>query len=341
MSRIVVLATGGTIASRSAGVGAVAMDDAGVIVAETPRQDGIEVQARDVARKNSFALTNADLRFIAAAVREALSAPDVDGVVVTHGTDTLEETAYLLDLAHDDARPVVFTGAQRAADNEAPDGPGNVADAVTVAASPDARNRGVLVSFAGAIHAARGVRKQHTIALQPFGAPETGPVGSVQNGQVAFTSPPKPRRILAAPGERFDSTRVDLVCVYPGVGAGLLRAAHSNGADGVVIVGTGAGNTTPAMIPAIRELVGQGLLVALGTRAVAGPVVALYGGGGGADAVEAGAIPLGTIGVAQGRILAALLLSQFPAPEAGRRLAEFALGSHQPERFVTTKGISQ
>jgi len=340
MPRVAVLATGGTIASRAVGTGAVATDDASDIVRAVRHGGGIDVEARDVLRKNSFALTLADLRALALAVRETLDDPSIDGVVVTHGTDTLEESAYLVDLGHDDPRPVVFTGAQRAADSDDPDGPGNIADAVAVAAAPSSRDRGVLVSFAGEIFAARGVRKQHTVAPQPFGAPEIGKVGMVEGARVEFTASPQPRQLLALPDERFDSVRVDVVSAYPGADAGLLRAAERSGADGVLIIGTGAGNTTPAMIPAIRELVAGGRLVALGTRANAGPVVPLYGGGGGVDAVDAGAVPMGTIGVAQGRILCALLLSQFPAADAGRRLAKFALDSVPPEHLITVKGTS-
>jgi L-asparaginase len=195
----------------------------------------------------------------------------------------------------------------------------------------------VLVSFAGVLLAARGVRKERSVAMQPFGAPGFGPIGAVADGVVEFAADPHPRAALPAPDARFDAVRVDVVAAYPGADDALLRAAAAAGAHGVVIVGTGAGNTTPPMVPAIRDLVGAGVLVALGARAGDGPVAAKYGGGGGADALEAGAIPLGALTVPQGRMLAALLLSQHPAAEAGRRLAELALDAH-PAQFPATEG---
>jgi len=327
MTRIVILATGGTIASRTAvpGAGAVARDDARVLLGGAAVPAGVEPEAVDVLRGNSFAFGAVEERAIAEAVRAQLARPEVDGVVVTHGTDTLEETAVLVDLAHADPRPVVFTGAQRAADLPDTDGPANLADALVVAAAPSARGRGVLVVFGGAVLAARGVRKAHTLALQPFADPEGGPIGAVRAGAVEFWAR-RDRPLLAQVDARFDGVDVEVAAAWPGADGSALRAVLDRGAHGVVIAAFGAGNPTPGMTAAIAELTGAGLLVALGTRVAAGPVAAIYGGGGAADAVAAGAIPLGRLGVAQGRIAAALLLSQYPVAEAGRLLGELALG---------------
>jgi L-asparaginase len=325
MTRIVILATGGTIASRSSapGAGAVARDRADELLGGVAVPDDVELEAVDVLRGNSFAFGAAEQRTVAEAVRAQLARPGIDGVVVTHGTDTLEETAFLVDLAHDDARPVVFTGAQRAADLPDADGPANLADAIAVAAAPVARGRGVLVAFRGDVLAARGVRKAHTLAPQPFADPELGPLGAVREGAVALGAA-RERPLLAAPDERYDGTRLELVPAYPGADDLVLRGAVDRGAHGVVLAGLGAGNPTPAQTAAIADLVDAGLLVALGTRVAAGPVAAIYGGGGAVDAIAAGAVPLGRLGLAQGRIAAALLRSQHPAPEAARRLAALA-----------------
>jgi L-asparaginase len=326
MSRIVMLATGGTIASRTAspGTGAVARDDAAALLGGvTGRVAGIEIEAVDVLRGNSFAFGPTEQRLIADAVRRQLSREDVDGVVVAHGTDTLEETAFLVDLAHADPRPVVFTGAQRAADRPGADGPANLGDAIAVAADPAARDRGVLVAFGGVILAARGVRKAHTLAPQPFADPEGGPVGAVAAGLVDLWGR-RDRPLLDPADARYDGIRMELVVAYPGADDVVLRSAVDRGAHGVVVAGFGAVNPTPSMTAAIADLVDAGLLVALGTRVAAGPVVAIYGGGGASDAVAAGAVPLGRLGLAQGRVAAALLLSRHPAPEAAARLARLA-----------------
>jgi L-asparaginase len=115
--------------------------------------------------EGSYLLTLDDMTAICAKIREALIDPLVVGVVVMHGTDTMEETAYLAELTRDDPRPVVFTGAQNSADSSEPDGPDNLADAIAVASSPEAAGRGVLLCFAGQIFPARGVRKTHTFAF--------------------------------------------------------------------------------------------------------------------------------------------------------------------------------
>jgi L-asparaginase len=287
---------------------------------------GVEVEAIDVLRGNSFAFTPADQRTIADAVRTQLARADVDGVVVTHGTDTLEETAFLVDLAHDDPRPVVFTGSQRAADHPDADGPANLAGALAVAVAPDARDRGVLVAFGGAVLAARGVRKAHTLAGQPFADPDAGPLGTVSARGVEL-GPRRARPLLGPPDERYDATVVEIVTAFPGAGDGQLRSAADRGAHGIVLAGFGAGNPTPGMTAAIADLVAGGMLVVLGTRVAAGPVAAIYGGGGAVDAVAAGAVPLGALGLSQGRVAAALLLSRHPAPEAARRLAAFVVGA--------------
>lgn len=319
------LATGGTIASRAtSGAGAVARDGAAELLADLAPA-GVEVEAIDVLRRNSFAITPAEQRRILDAVRDRLEDPAVDGIVVTHGTDTLEETAFLVDLAHDDPRPVVFTGAQRAADHPDADGPANLAAALAVAAAPAARDRGVLVTFGGAVLAARGVRKTHTLAPQPFTDPEAGPVGTVTSGTVDLWGR-RDRPLLGPPDEAYDATVVEIVSAFPGADARQLLSAADRGAHGVVIAGFGAGNPTPGMTAAIAALVEAGVLVALGTRVAAGPVAAIYGGGGAVDAVAAGAVPLGTLGLSQGRVVAALLRSRHPAPEAARRLTAFVNG---------------
>jgi L-asparaginase len=325
MSRVVLLTTGGTISSRAGGAGTVATDDAEAVgrLGVRPGSD-VQLEAHEVMRIGSYQMRLADLRAISDAVAEQLERDDVDGIVVTHGTDTLEETAALLDLVHGDPRPVVLTGAQRAADVPDTDGPRNLADAVDVAASPEARDRGVLVAFAGTVLAARGTRKAHTVDLAAFANPE-GPLGGVVDGRVQLHHTPRRPEPLARPGEAFDDIRVDLVPAYPGGDDVLLRAAVEAGATGIIIVGTGVGNGPTLLPQLVAQLSREGVVVGLSTRVANGPVLPVYGNGGGADLVAAGAIPLSNLPASQARIALALLLSHGSDPhQVASKLADHA-----------------
>jgi L-asparaginase len=325
MSRVVLLTTGGTISSRASGAGVVATDDAETL-GRLAARDGsdVVVEAHEVLRVGSYQMRLGDLRTISDAVAAQLDRVDVDGIVITHGTDTLEETALLLDLVHDDARPVVLTGAQRAADAPGTDGPRNLADAVDVAASPAARDAGVLVAFAGTVLAARGTRKVHTVELTAFGSP-AGAVGDVMDGRVRLHHGPRRPKPLARPTSAFDSTRVDLVPAYPGSDDVLLRAAVDAGATGVVLVGTGVGNGPRGLPELVERLTADGVVVGLCTRVPNGPVLPVYGNGGGADLVAAGAVPLSALPASQARVALALLLSTGAEPaDVARMLADYA-----------------
>ena len=315
MPHVVVLATGGTISARrsAAGGALLATDGADRLVGGASVPPGVTVEAHDVLRVGSYNLTLADLRTIADAVAAHLSRPDVDGIVITHGTDTLEETAILLDLVHADPRPVVLTGAQRSADVADTDGPRNLADAVTVAADPQLRGHGVVVAFGGAVLAARGVRKSHTVDLAAFTG-STGRLATVLDGCVTVHASPHRPVVLEHPTAALDEVRVDVVLTYPGAQPDLLLAAAGGGARGVVVAGTGVGNAPPGFAAAVSDLTRQGVVVGLSTRVAFGPVRPVYGDGGGADLVAAGAVPL-ALPAAQGRIALALLLSTDLAPD--------------------------
>ncbi|ALD12425.1 asparaginase [Clavibacter capsici] len=326
MPHVLVLATGGTISSRTRPDGsAVAADPADRLLGSVPDLPAdVTVETRDLLRVNSFALTHADLRAIAEAVAAGLARDDVDGIVVTHGTDTLEETAVLLEAVVDDPRPVVLTGAQRSADDPAGDGPGNLRDAIVVAASAEARGAGVLAVFASRVLAADGLVKARTLDPDAFAPRDGAPLGRVAGDEVRIERRPRALPRLPLPTPRFDRMRVDLVSAHPGSDAALLHAAIAAGAAGVVVIGTGAGNANRALVTAIREASRDGILVALGTRVAHGPVAAIYGDGGGVDAVAAGAVPLGRLSVAQGRVLVALLLDHHPVDDARALLAAAA-----------------
>ena len=321
MGTVVVLCTGGTIASRAVpGGGSRASLSASALLERVPAVDGVRVVGRDVRRVNGFALTPEDMLDVLAESRRALREADVDGVVVTHGTDTVEETAFLLDLFHGDERPVVLTGAQRPADALDPDGPANLRDAITAAAGPQARGVGVLVVFDGAVFGARGVRKVHTIASAAFGDPDAGPLGRLTAGRLDLFRNPARSAPLDAAALSVPLPRVEVVAVYPGSDATALEALATAGARGLVLQGTGAGNATPAVAAAVARLVDGGTPVVISTRVPAGPVVPLYSGdGGGVDLVASGAVPAGRLRPGQARMLLLALLATGAGPDDIRR----------------------
>lgn len=309
MSTVVLLGTGGTIATRTDAAGDARASDSGAALVESiGDQNGVKVISRDVLVVNSFRMSLTDMADLAYEVRRALKDPEVAGVVITHGTDTTEETAYFLDLVHNDDRPVVVTGAQRAADATDPDGPSNLANAVALAADPEARGLGVVVVFNGEVHAATGVRKVHTLRLDGFGSPETGPLGRMEHSKFLLGRRPERPVPLDLDALDLNGWRVDIVPYYPGADTTAMRSLVAAGARGIVLEATGAGNANPAFVELIAELAESGVVVGLTTRVHAGPVAPIYSDGGGADLQEAGAILLGTLRASQARVLLLVLL---------------------------------
>ena len=295
MSIVSVLATGGTIASRSGTGGAVAQDSGDDLVAGLGLPAEVEVRVRDVVRVGGFRMTLAHVHDVARAVAIEL-ADGVDGVVVT--------------------------GAQRAADAPDSDGPRNLTDAITAAAAPTTRGLGVLIGFGGRLFPARGTRKTHTLAADTFTNPAGGPLGWVHGRDVGVVT--EPRRAPALDLGAFDpaGVRVDVVPTYPDADATALRACVDAGARGIVLEATGAGNANPAICHAVAEVTAAGIVVATSTRVAAGPVTPIYGDGGGVDLLAAGAVPSGLLRPSQARMLLAALLGIRGDAEVVRR--EFA-----------------
>lgn len=310
MRRVVVVTTGGTIASRWQGVGyAAEADGRDVLAAAADIPHGVETEVVDLFTVNSPRLTTNHQLTLLRAVHDVLADPSVDGVVVTHGTDTLEESAFLLDLYHRDPRPVVFTGAQRPLEAEDGDAGSNLYDALLAASSLE--DLGTLAVFAGRVHAARGTVKTQTIAPDAFADPSNAPVGRVGFGRVEVLRRPSRPEPLDLPDLDAPLPRVDMVMHHTDADPALFDAAVDAGARGVVLVATGAGNATPEFTGAVSRAVQRGVLVALTTRVPAGPVTPIYTGGGAVDLIAAGAVPTGTLRAGQARIavLAALMAS--------------------------------
>ena len=298
---VVVVSTGGTIAMRpdpATGklVPAVSGDELVEMLAwpEAPPLD-----LDDFARVPSFDV-HGELA-LALARRVAEHAGGGAPTVVTHGTDTMEESAYLADLLLPaEAAPVVFTGAQRGAEERDADGPRNLRDAIVVAATPAAAGRGALVAFAGEVHAAREARKVHTSALRAFASPGYGPVGHVDAGTARFRRRPERREPLPAP-ERL--AHVDLLRLHAGSDARFLRTAVETGARAVVLEGTGRGNANEQVVAGVREAVFSGVVVVVCSRCETGRVEPVYGRGGGRDLAEAGALFAGDLAGPKARVL--------------------------------------
>jgi L-asparaginase len=294
--KVAVVTTGGTIASRQDGHGVSRPVVAGPDLLGTA-QTGTELRVVDLMSKDSSSMTFADMDRVRDAVASELRDPDLDAVVVLHGTDTMEETAYLLDLHHADPRPVVFTGAQRTFDHPESDAPANLADAITAGADPALRGAGVLIAFGGALHPASGTRKTDTTSLDAFRSAQ--PDGGIS-----------PRSRDPLPWHPISGTRVDIVAAYPGADRVQIDACRAAGTRGLVLDGLGSGNANPAVVEAVRDCVTAGIPVVVTTRVPHGPISPSYGGGGGGhDLVSAGALFSTDLRAGQARILLAALLA--------------------------------
>jgi L-asparaginase len=239
-------------------------------------------------------------------IRAVTESGEVRGVVVTHGTDILEETAYLLDRTLDRRVPLALTGAMRTSSDPGWDGPRNLLDAATVAAAPESVGRGAMVVFHGRVFAGTTAAKTHTTDPDAFSAPHAGPVGRVEGGRVVYAAAPVPPGRVDPPGL---IARVALVPMVVGDDGAMLDAARA-GHDGVVIEAFGSGNVPPGAVPAISRWIEQGKPVVLASRCLYGQVEPVYAfEGGGARTTAMGAIPAGPRTPSQARMELTLAIS--------------------------------
>jgi len=314
-----VLFTGGTISMRLDPAMGAAVPSLGAeeILAQVPGiRDVAAIQIEEFARLPGPHVTPDEMWRLAQRAAAWLERADVDGLVITHGTDTIEETAFLLDLVLTSGKPVVLVGAMRTVSDPSWDGPANLLAAVRVAGHPASRGRGVLVAMDEQILPAREARKVHTEAAGSFATPEFGPLGVVDAGAVIYRRAPEPRPSWsdrrAAAGLRVSAidTRVELIQAYTGMDDRLLRTLAANGTRGLALVAFGRGNVPPAIMPAIRDAVAAGTLVTVSSRCVAGRVRPRYGyPGGGLDLARAGAILAGDLSGAKARLLQMVALA--------------------------------
>jgi L-asparaginase len=311
---VAVLSLGGTIAmTRAADATGVApaLGAAELLAAIPTLADlDVEIEVRDVLRIPGASLTIPDIARMSAAVREMVQA-GADGVVITQGTDTIEETAFLLDLLYDGGAPVVVTGAMRNPTMPGPDGPANLTAAITAAADPTLQGAGCLVVMQDEVHAAARVRKSHTTSPGAFASPGAGPLGVVREGRVHLRSAARayPRTLLPTPDPDTAMARVLVHTATLGDDGAILDILAER-CDGLVVAGFGAGHVPASWLEHLMALVdaipivltsriGNGSVLD-GTYAFPGSETSLY---------ELGVIGGGTLTAFQARLALTLLLT--------------------------------
>ncbi len=320
LPRIHILATGGTIASAydPAKGGFVPSLSADQLIAAAPEiRKYATITYEQVANIGSADMNPTVWLQLHERATAALADPAVAGIVVTHGTDTLEETAYFMDLTIDSHKPVVMVGSQRAASLPDTDGPRNLLDAVRVAVSPEATGMGTMVVLSGQINAAREVTKTNTIELETFKSLEFGALGVVDVEGVRFYRKPLRRQHVALP-PRTQLGRVEIVNHYAGNDGLVLRQllygpepfGQPTSRDGLVIAGTGLGNVGERMFEAVKEALSRGIPCVVSTRVPTGRQIPLYASpGAGLSLVRAGCILSDNLSPQKARVLLMVVLS--------------------------------
>lgn len=270
---IALLATGGTIAGSATtatdttGYVAAALGAEALLAAVPEIGSVARILAQQVYSIDSKDITVAHWLALARSVQEALDNPEVAGIVITHGTDTLEETAAFLDLTLECRhKPVILTGAMRPANALSADGPMNLYDAVSAAAHPDSAGRGVLVCFNRTLLRGATVRKHHTSSLDAFGSGEAGPVGHTHPIRYHCAPPPHDRAAHAIPADAASLPRVDILHVGAGMSDALLDYTVRSGARGVILALPGNGSLPQQWHEAVSRAVAAGVRVVRATR---------------------------------------------------------------------------
>lgn len=277
LPHLVVLTTGGTIAG-AADPRSQSGYDAGKVsgaslVAAVPGLDRLaRIDTEAVAAIGSQDMNDTVWFDLAARIKALAKDPSVDGILITHGTDTMEETALFLDLVTDTEKPVVLVGAMRPSTAISADGPANLYEAALVARDPAARGRGVLVVLNDTIHGAADVTKTSTTALDTFRSPNFGPVGSVSPNGVTFFGPPPPRTVYPMP-KQAPLPAVDILYARAGMDARPVAGMLAEGVKGIVLAGVGDGNASKEVIAALGDAVKKGVVVVRASRTGSGAVM--------------------------------------------------------------------
>ena len=280
LPNVVVLATGGTIAGAASSdvqagytSGQVGVDQ---LLAAVPQTKKLAVlRGEQIANIGSQDMNDEVWLKLARRVNELVAMPDVDGIVISHGTDTIEETAYFLNLVVKSKKPVVMTASMRPSTALSADGPLNFYNAVAVAANKDAGGRGVLVVINDWIHGASSLTKMSTTAVQTFMSPLRGLIGTVAYGDAEFYRGPVGRNTVDSEFSLDGVTalpRVDIVMAYANMDGAIIDGAAAAGAKGIVIAGVGNGNMTEAGLKALAAQAKKGIVCVRSSRVATGRV---------------------------------------------------------------------
>lgn len=280
LPNVVILATGGTIAGAQPkegdpGYKSGALSIESLVAAAPGMEKMARVTGEQIASIGSQDMNDAVWFKLARRANELLATPGVDGIVVTHGTDTLEETAYLLNLVIKSDKPVVLVGSMRPATSTSPDGPLNLYNAVAVAADPKARGLGSLVVSNDDLYSGRDIQKTNTTDVQTFQAPGRGLLGEAYYGKTLYFNRPSTRHTTKSEFSLDgldEMPRVDIVYAHENADGTLVRAAVAAGAKGIVLAGVGDGNATKDMVDALADAAKKGLVVVRATRVGSGIV---------------------------------------------------------------------
>jgi L-asparaginase len=294
----------------------------------------LEVEVIEVDRVNGWNVTPDTMLTVVARLDERLADPCVAGAIVTHGTDTVEETAFLAELLVDRAKPVVFAAAMRTGVEVGADGPRNLANAARVAGSAAAAGWGALVVMNDEVHCARWCVKTDSFRPSAFASPGHGPVGFVTPERVRIM--PAPARFVLQPPRRLDAA-VPVVTTYSGMPpTAITSVLEATGALGLVVQGTGAGNVPGSIAPALREAVDAGMVVSIATRVLTGGTVPIYGGpGGGVTLRDAGVVSAGALTAAKARLLLMVALADGTGPARAAQLFRAGVEELAPGAFGT------
>jgi L-asparaginase len=290
MDKVLLIATGGTIAMRK--------DEGGKVVPAVSGHELIDSLPEltqevdwEICELSNVASCNIDpmhMKTLAMEVEQHfLRDPLLKGIIITHGTDTLEETAYFLDVTIKDRRPVILTASQRDASESDSDGPRNLRNAMRIALDPRAVNRGVVIALNEEINAARDVRKLHTSHVDAFNSGDIGALGSIDTGEVIWHRKPEHTVKLGVP---TTLANVAICKAYTGIPASALRAMVQDDTEALVIEAFGRGNLPPQLMEEIANIVAKGIPIVITSRCLYGRTAPVYGyPGGGADLERVGA----------------------------------------------------
>ncbi|SHH45584.1 asparaginase [Thermosipho atlanticus] len=291
MKKVVILTTGGTIAMVKKDESVVPYEKGNMLISEIPelsKLKDIKIEVREFSNIPSPYMTPKNMWELSKTIDKVLEDEEVLGVVVTHGTDTLEETSYLLDLTLRSEKPVVCTAAMRNIGELGTDGPRNVYSSVLTVLSPQSYGMGVMVCLNDEIHAAREVTKTYTSNVATFDSPGYGPLGIVDEDSVIFFRKSLTREKILV--EKIEE-KIALIKTFTGDDGSFLKIAVKLGYKGIILEGFGRGNVPPLVADSVEEVIKMGVPVVITSRCFKGRVYPVYGyKGGGADLRKKGAI---------------------------------------------------